>query len=213
MKAMQRYSRPAIWLHWIVAALIVGNTALGLYAEAAPDDWVRPLIDAHKSFGLTVLGLAVLRLSWRLSHTPPPLPANYRIWERTAASLAHGALYVLVFALPLTGWAHDSAFKGAAEHPLQIFWLIPFPRISAIAALPPDLKESWHDTLVRRPSGGGLGALCAARPAHPGRAQASMDRRPRGIAAHGRPCLTPQDPGRRGRRTIAAPRRGWSGTA
>jgi cytochrome b561 len=144
---MQRYSRPAIWLHWIVAALIVGNTALGLYAEAAPDDWVRPLIDAHKSLGITVLGLAVLRLSWRLSHSPPPLPGFYRAWERRAASAVHWALYALVFALPLTGWAHDSAWKGWDAHPMQLFWLAPFPRIGAIASLPPELKEQWHDAL------------------------------------------------------------------
>ena len=147
MNAMSRYSRPAIWLHWIVAALMIGNVALGLYAEAAPDDWVRPLIDAHKSIGITVLGLAVLRLSWRLSHAPPPLPADYRPWERTAAHAAHIGLYALIFALPLTGWAHDSAWKGWEAHPMRLFWLVPFPRIGAIAALPPDVKEQWHDAL------------------------------------------------------------------
>jgi cytochrome b561 len=144
---MQRYSRPAIWLHWTVAALIVGNTALGLYAEAAPNDWVRPLIDAHKSLGITVLGLAVLRLSWRLSHAPPPMPVSYRLWERTAANVVHVALYALVFALPLTGWAHDSAWKGWEAHPMRLFWLVPWPRIGAIAALEPDVKPQWHDAL------------------------------------------------------------------
>ena len=47
MKAIPIYSRPAIWLHWIVAALILVNVCLGLYADAAPEDWVRPVIDAH----------------------------------------------------------------------------------------------------------------------------------------------------------------------
>ncbi len=144
---MQRYSRPAIWLHWIVAALIVGNTALGLYAEAAPDDWVRPLIDTHKSLGITVLGLAVLRLSWRLSHPPPPPPAYLHFWERRVIALAHAALYALVFALPLTGWAHDSAWKGWDAHPMRLFWLVPFPRIGSIAALDPDQKQQWHEAL------------------------------------------------------------------
>ena len=147
VNTMQRYSRPAIWLHWIVAALLVGNTALGLYAEAAPDDWVRALIDTHKSVGITVLGLAVLRLSWRLSHAPPPLPKTYPLWERWTAHAAHWALYAMVFALPLTGWAHDSAWKGWEAHPMQWFGLFPWPRIGVIAALPPDLKEQWHDTL------------------------------------------------------------------
>ncbi len=163
MKATGRYSRPAIWLHWIVAALIVVNVALGLYAELAPDDWVRPLIDTHKSVGITVLGLAVLRLSWRLSHPPPPLPAGYPAWERRAAHAAHVALYVLIFALPLSGWAHDSAWKGWEAHPMRWFGLFPWPRIGMLASLPAEDKEQWHDALfmVHKYAGYALYALLA----------------------------------------------------
>ena len=145
MKGVQRYSRPAIWLHWIVAALIVVNVGMGLYAEHAPEDWIRPIVDTHKSVGLTVLGLAILRLSWRLSHAPPPLPSTYRRWERLAAKGAHGLLYALIFALPLTGWAHDSAWKAAPSHPLRWFGLFDFPRIGWLMSLPEDHKDFWHD--------------------------------------------------------------------
>jgi cytochrome b561 len=141
------FTRPAIWLHWIVAALMLCNVALGLYAQIAPEDWVRPLIDAHKSIGITVLGLAVLRLSWRLAHTPPPFPAKYRTWERRAAEIAHGALYAIMFALPLSGWAHDSAWKDYEAHPMRWFGLFPWPRIALIAGLPADQKEQWHNWL------------------------------------------------------------------
>jgi cytochrome b561 len=147
MKAVSRYSKPAVWLHWIVAAAMLVNVALGLYADAAPEDWVRPIIDTHKSIGITVLGLAVLRLSWRLSHPPPPLPKSFRPWERSAAHAAHGLLYVLVFALPLTGWAHDSAWDGYEAHPHLWFGLFPVPRIGLLATLDPDDKKAWHDWL------------------------------------------------------------------
>ncbi len=147
MSVEQRYSRPAIWLHWIVAALMLGNVGLGLYGQIAPDDWARAVIDTHKSVGITVLGLAVLRLSWRLSHTPPPLPPSFRPWERWAAHAAHAALYLMMFALPLTGWAHDSAWKAGPTHPILLFGIVPFPRIGVIAGLAAPEKEHWHDLL------------------------------------------------------------------
>ena len=89
MNGVQRYSRPAIWLHWIVAVLMTVNVCLALYVDFAPEDWVRPIIDTHKSVGLTVLGLAILRLSWRLSHAPPPLPPSPKL---TFTALASGAM-------------------------------------------------------------------------------------------------------------------------
>ena len=98
-----RYTRVAATLHWLVALLIVINVVLGIWANHAPDDWVRPMIDTHKSIGITVLGLAVLRLLWRLSHPAPKLPETYARWERLAAHGAHVALYVWIFALPITG--------------------------------------------------------------------------------------------------------------
>ena len=142
---VQKYSRPAIWLHWIVAALIVVNVSLGLYADYAPEDWVRPIIDAHKSVGLTVLGLAILRLSWRLSHPAPPLPVIYPRWQRSLAHTAHALLYALIFLLPLTGLAHDSAWKAAPSHPLRWFGLFELPRIGWLYTLPEDQKDWWHD--------------------------------------------------------------------
>jgi len=141
---VQKYSLTAIWLHWIVAALLIVNVSLALYADHAPEDWVRPIIDAHKSIGLTLLGLAILRLSWRLSHPAPPLPSRYARWERALAHIAHGFLYALIFLLPLTGLAHDSAWKAAPSHPLRWFWLFELPHIGWLYALPEDQKDWWH---------------------------------------------------------------------
>jgi cytochrome b561 len=105
---------------------------------------VRPVIDLHKSVGLAVLGLVLLRILWRLSHPAPPFPASYPRLERIGAHTAHVALYVLILVMPVSGWLHDSAFKDAAAHPLWIFWVIPWFRIGAIAGLDPVTKEAVH---------------------------------------------------------------------
>jgi cytochrome b561 len=143
--ALRRYSRTAIWLHWLIACLIVANTAVALSAGYWPDDWVRRVIDTHKSIGITVLGLVIMRILWRTTHPPPPLPPSYAPWERVAAHGAHGLLYFVILALPLTGWMHDSAWKEGPTHPVQLFWLVPWPRIALIADLEPGLKERMHD--------------------------------------------------------------------
>lgn len=141
-----RYTRVAMALHWIVAILILGNVALGLAADSLPDDWIRPAVDTHKSIGLTVLALAALRLLWRVAHPPPPLPASFSRLERLGAHAAHAALYVLIFALPLSGWIHDSAWSGAATHPFLLWGVIPHVRIAAITALDPATREHIHAT-------------------------------------------------------------------
>ena len=145
MQIPERYTRTAIALHWTIASLIIVNVALALTADALPDDWIRPVIDTHKSIGITVLGLGLLRLLWRLTHRPPALPPGYPRWERAGAHLAHGLLYALILALPLSGWMHDSAWKDAATHPMQLFGLVPWPRIGWIMGIEPALKETLHD--------------------------------------------------------------------
>lgn len=144
MRLASRYTNTAIALHWIVAVAILVNLALGQFADDLPEAWQRPGIDTHKSIGLTVLGLAILRLLWRLTHRPPALPAEYRPWEKWAAHAVHWTLYGLIFLVPFTGWMHDSAWKGAPAHPLKIFWVIPWFRLGAIEHLDPAKKEQLH---------------------------------------------------------------------
>lgn len=139
-----RYTRTAMTLHWLIALLMIGNVALGLSADSLPDDWVRPVIDTHKSIGITVLGLALLRILWRVSHKPPPLPREFPSWEKSAAHVAHFLLYLLMIALPLSGWLHDSAWKDAATHPMRWFNLFQWPRIGYVMNLDPALKETLH---------------------------------------------------------------------
>jgi cellulose synthase/poly-beta-1,6-N-acetylglucosamine synthase-like glycosyltransferase/cytochrome b561 len=154
-----RYTNTAMALHWVIALCLAVNIGLGLSADYLPDVAVRPVIDVHKSIGITVLGLVLIRLLWRLSHSPPPLAARYAAWERRSAHLVHGALYALMLGLPLSGWLHDSAWKDAAGHPMSLFGLVPWPRIHAISGLEPALKESLH-TLFGRVHSWFADALC-----------------------------------------------------
>lgn len=140
-----RYTRTAMTLHWLTALGMICNVALALTVDYLPDDWIRPVIDTHKSIGITVLGLAVLRILWRISHRPPEPPQDAPRWERAAAHVAHVLLYVLIFALPISGWLHDSAWKDAATHPMSLFHVVPWFRINFIMDLPPAQKEHLHD--------------------------------------------------------------------
>jgi cytochrome b561 len=139
-----RYTLPAIVLHWLIALGIIMNVLIMWVLDALPDASQRPMVNLHKSIGLTVLGLAIMRLLWRATHKPPPLPEGTKLWERRAAHTAHALLYVLIFALPLTGWIHDSAWKDAAKHPLTLYGIIPWFRIGAVRALDPATKEQVH---------------------------------------------------------------------
>ncbi len=139
-----RYAGVAIALHWLIALLIVANVVLVWTVSSLPDALVRPAIDLHKSFGLTVLGLAVMRVLWRLTHRPPPLPRRYTQVERRTAHGVHALLYILILGLPISGYLHDSAFAQAAQHPLTLYGLVPFPRLAPLAHLPPAAKAHVH---------------------------------------------------------------------
>jgi cytochrome b561 len=144
MAAANKYTNVAVLLHWLIALLIICNITLGLGSNYVPDVYVRPMIDLHKSIGITVLGLAFIRFFWRFTHRPPPLPVDYKPWEQQAANAAHNVLYVLIFALPLTGWIHDSAWIAAASHPMYLYWVIPWFRLGFITGLDPATKEYVH---------------------------------------------------------------------
>lgn len=119
-----RYSSPAIVLHWLVALLIFAAFPLGVYMHELPlSPRKLELYSYHKWIGITVLMLVAVRLSWRLTHTPPPLPSSVAAWQRRASGLIHGLLYVLMVAIPLSGWLMSSA-KG-----FQTVWfgVLPLP--------------------------------------------------------------------------------------
>lgn len=91
-------------------ALIIVQVTLALRADDLPNGMRKLRILAqHKSFGITVLMLVILRLAWRALNPHPPLPDNLKPYERNLATFTHGALYTLLFAIPLSGWTMSSA--------------------------------------------------------------------------------------------------------
>ena len=142
---MPRYTGPAIALHWLIALGIIANVALAWIWPHLADASVRPAIDTHKSIGITVLGLAIMRLLWRLTHRPPPLPTGYQRWEVGVSHATHWLLYLLIFVMPLTGWIMDSAYKNAATTPMYWFGLFEWPRIGAIRHMAPGPRDRVHD--------------------------------------------------------------------
>jgi cytochrome b561 len=105
------YGLVAIAFHWVIALMFLVQVGLGFtMSDLEPDDpLVFPLYQWHKSIGLAILLLALVRFAWRLAGPVPALPAAMAGWEKLAARLAHVALYAALIAVPLTGWALVSA--------------------------------------------------------------------------------------------------------
>jgi cytochrome b561 len=105
-----RYTRTAISLHWIIALIILAGFSLGLYMHDLPlSPQKLKYYSWHKWIGITIFLLAVLRVAWRLAHPAPALPATMSLWQRKAAVVSHGLLYVLILVIPITGWLYSSA--------------------------------------------------------------------------------------------------------
>ncbi len=126
-------------LHWLVAVLVVVMAWLGLTMGDLPNGPDKVATYAlHKSIGLTILGLVVLRLGWRLyAGAPRPVPGT-PAWQDRVAGISHWSLYLLLLAMPLSGWMLNSA----AGFPLQWFGL---GRIPALVAENHDLRERAED--------------------------------------------------------------------
>jgi cytochrome b561 len=120
-----RYTATAKILHWLMAALIIGTFLLGLTMVDMPGITPTKLkyFNWHKWAGVTVLALAVMRLLWRLTHPAPPLPASLPKWQKTVAESTHYLLYILIFAVPLSGYFYSLA----AGFKVVYLGLLPLP--------------------------------------------------------------------------------------
>lgn len=137
---MERFTIPAIILHWLVAILIAAAFALGITMVDIPGITPTKLkyFSWHKWLGVTVLGLACVRLIWRLTHASPAYPASMPAWQQKAAHGLHALLYLLIFAVPVSGYFYSLA----AGVPVVYLGIWPMPvLIEADPQLKPILKQ------------------------------------------------------------------------
>jgi cytochrome b561 len=134
-----RYDGIAQLLHWVIAGLIVTQIVLAKLAEELPKGLQQLIMYArHKSVGMTVLMLAVVRLLWRALHPPPDLPNHMAPYERVLAKVTHVGLYTLLFAMPISGWIMSSA----KNYPVSWFGIFTWPDLVAPNE---DLHELWEN--------------------------------------------------------------------
>ncbi len=136
----RRYSAVAIVLHWAIAALLFGEVALGLRMEGLHGPARFAVFQLHKSIGITVLLLVALRLVWRLVRTPPPVGAHG--WERGLAHVVHALFYLLLFALPLSGWSIVSTSRIVV--PTLLYGTIPLPHLPGLGGLAGASRDAWN---------------------------------------------------------------------
>jgi len=106
----RRWGALAQLLHWLIVLLIIAQFTLATLFDDLPSGARKlALLARHKSIGITILMLAVVRLAWRRANPTPPLPDTLKPYERSLARLTHALLYLLLFAVPLTGWTMSSA--------------------------------------------------------------------------------------------------------
>jgi cytochrome b561 len=140
----ERWGRVSQLLHWLIVVLIVVMAYLGLTMTDLPNNPYKIRLYAlHKSIGLSLLALVILRLLWRgYTGAPRPLP-GIPAWQERVASLTHFALYVLLLAIPLTGWI----FNSAAGFPMQWFGMVNLPPLTGRSTALRELSGSWHELL------------------------------------------------------------------
>ena len=132
------YTRTAVALHWLIALLIICGFALGWVMTDIPGFTPTKLkyFSWHKWIGVTVFALAIVRVLWRATHVPPRLPADMQAVQRIGAHAVHVLLYVLMLAIPVTGYLYSSA----SNIPVVYLGIVALPRL-----IDPDpvLKETF----------------------------------------------------------------------
>ena len=133
-------------LHWLIALAILAMIAIGLYMVQLPKEWELPpgqesvrafWFLLHKSLGISVAVLIVLRIAWRLSHKAPQLPSYIPSWQQRLSGGVHGLLYVLMVAMPFTGYLQSMYSKYDTK-----LWGIVLPRL---AEADPDMREYFSE--------------------------------------------------------------------
>lgn len=144
MTSKPAYTRTAIFLHWLMAMLVLVAFPVGviMHDMAFSPDKLR-LMSYHKWIGVTIFLLLVVRLVWRFAHTPAPILQSIPQWQKMAATGVHVLLYVLLFAIPLSGWLMSSA-KGFQT---VYFGILPLPDLIGKDKLLADILSEVHEVL------------------------------------------------------------------
>lgn len=124
MTRSTHFNLPARLLHWSMAALILAMLFIGVAMVTSLADY-HALVALHRPLGILILLLAAFRLANRWRHPPPPLPLDLPAWQRHAAHASHIALYGLMLAMPLVGWA----MLSAARYPVALVGPLVLPPI------------------------------------------------------------------------------------
>ena len=160
------YSIVAIWLHWIIAVLLIAMMGVGIWMTGAikakeTQSIAFDVYQIHKSFGIVILVLSVIRLLWRLSHKAPDMPVSLAKWEKLAAHSTHFIFYVMMLALPITGWLMVSASPWGL--PTIIFGTAELPHLSVLSELDQAGKILWEErfkNIHNYMAFGGIGLIC-----------------------------------------------------
>ena len=132
-------------LHWLMALLILVQALVGWIGSDLERSPLKiDVLTAHKSLGITLLLLAAFRLLWRWAHPAPPPPPGSKRWHVWAAGLSHALLYLLMIALPLSGWLVAST----TIVPWKLWWIIPWPDIASADEHLREIAEDLHEALV-----------------------------------------------------------------
>lgn len=121
---IERYNKTAMIIHWLMAVMIITMFFLGVYMVGLPEksDERNYFFTLHKSIGLTLALLAIIRLCWKLVLKSPPLPDDVTFIQKKLATTTHNLLYVMMFIQPISGYL-SSSFSGYKTK----FWGIPLP--------------------------------------------------------------------------------------
>ena len=126
LETVVRYDRVQIILHWFIAFIVLAMIILGFFMVELPKQSELPAGEEsvrefyfllHKSLGLTVAILIVLRVIWRLTHKSPPVPDIISKWQQKAATTVHGLFYLVMLAMPISGYLQSMYSKYATK-----FW-------------------------------------------------------------------------------------------
>ncbi len=142
---LRRYNSIAMILHWVIAALILANLAVGIFLDDMEGQLKFQMFQLHKSFGITVLLLTVLRIVWRLAFKPPAIPTYVKKWERAVAATTYFLLYVLMFMVPFTGWALVSS--SAMHVPTVLYGVVLWPDLPNFKGLDPAALKQVHENI------------------------------------------------------------------